>query len=233
MPITFENDNDVIVYAFEKVIFYARNTQQIFVAQCVWWLASIIGLEQGLVNYIDNRQARYEANILPEKIPVSTESVLAVPREIQEDKSQDTMLKECEEFLRESVRLRDTVIPKAPKELRQREVSAIPRDIQEVLRGDIKTGFVHPDRRNQIQDYESDISDLDLEEIRQERSSVETESIIPRTRKQRKEFNKQKQGALVPRPERVKVTKPVTTKQRKFLQSIPKDTISEYLRNRK
>jgi len=54
MTITFENDTDIIVYALEKVISYARRTQQIFVAQCVWWLASIIGLEQGLITYVDN-----------------------------------------------------------------------------------------------------------------------------------------------------------------------------------
>ena len=53
MAITFENDNDVIVYALEKIISYARNNQYILVAQCVWWLASIIGLQQGLVIYID------------------------------------------------------------------------------------------------------------------------------------------------------------------------------------
>ena len=73
MTITFENHNDVIVYALEKVIFYARRNQQIFVAHCVWWLASIIGLEQGLVNHIDNIQSRVEvaiaAEALPEDIP--------------------------------------------------------------------------------------------------------------------------------------------------------------------
>jgi hypothetical protein len=53
MTITFENDNDVIVYALAKVIAYARRTQQVFVAQCVWWLASIVGLETGLINHID------------------------------------------------------------------------------------------------------------------------------------------------------------------------------------
>jgi hypothetical protein len=58
MTITFENDNDVIIYALEKVIFYARGIRYIFVAQCVWWLASIIDLEQGLVIYIDNFQKR-------------------------------------------------------------------------------------------------------------------------------------------------------------------------------
>jgi hypothetical protein len=33
MTITFENNNNVIIYALEKVITYARRTQQIFVAQ--------------------------------------------------------------------------------------------------------------------------------------------------------------------------------------------------------
>ena len=54
MPITFENENDIIVFPLERVISYARKTHQIFVAQCVWWLASIIGLEPGLIIHIDN-----------------------------------------------------------------------------------------------------------------------------------------------------------------------------------
>jgi len=56
MPVTFENDNDTIVYTLECIIAHARRTQQIFVAQCVWWLASIIGLEQELVSQIDKLQ---------------------------------------------------------------------------------------------------------------------------------------------------------------------------------
>jgi hypothetical protein len=58
MTITFENDNDVIVSALEWTISYARRTQQVFVAQCVWWLVSIIGLEQGLINHIGNLHGR-------------------------------------------------------------------------------------------------------------------------------------------------------------------------------
>jgi len=58
MTITFENDNDVIVYPFEKVISYARDNQYIFLAQSVWWISSIIGLLQGLVVYIDNLRER-------------------------------------------------------------------------------------------------------------------------------------------------------------------------------
>jgi hypothetical protein len=43
MTITFANDNDVIIYALEKILSYARDTQYIFLAQSVWWITSIIG----------------------------------------------------------------------------------------------------------------------------------------------------------------------------------------------
>jgi hypothetical protein len=74
MTITFENDNDVIVYALEKVISYSRRTQQIFVAQWVWWLASTIGLEQGLINYIDNIQSPVEVTTAAEALAKDTPS---------------------------------------------------------------------------------------------------------------------------------------------------------------
>ena len=112
MTITFENDNDVIVYAFEKVISYARRTQQIFVAQVVWWLASIVGLEQGLITYIDTIQSRVEVSVRSEQVPEEpaiaiTKSVSPQPRDIQEESRQDQVLRECEEFLRKSRRERD------------------------------------------------------------------------------------------------------------------------------
>jgi hypothetical protein len=65
MPITFENDNDVIIYALEKIISHARRIQHIFVAQCVWWLASVIGLEVGLIIHI-NQLHDQEAKRIPE-----------------------------------------------------------------------------------------------------------------------------------------------------------------------
>jgi hypothetical protein len=86
MTITFENDNDGITYAFEKVISHARRTQQIFVAQCVWWIASIIGLQQKRANYIDNNQLRQEVNIVPEKAPDFTKSISPDRRHIQAEK---------------------------------------------------------------------------------------------------------------------------------------------------
>jgi len=128
MTITFENESDVITYAFEKILSHARRNQQVFVAQCIWWIASIIGLEQGLINYIDNIQSRVEVPITSDTaphIPVTTskpfnkehpdrrKSISPVPSDTQEESRQDQVLEECEEYLRESRRLRDIVALKS------------------------------------------------------------------------------------------------------------------------
>jgi len=113
MTVNFENDNDVIVYALEKVISYARRTQQIFVAQCAWWLASIIGLEQGLANYIDNIQSRVDVTVIPEEASKVGRTVSPIPRDNQEDQRQDKILEECEEYLKDSKRLREIADLKA------------------------------------------------------------------------------------------------------------------------
>jgi len=64
MTITFENDNDIIVYALEKIISYARDNRYIFVAQSVWWIASVIGISEGLAMHIDNLRIQFEENQL-------------------------------------------------------------------------------------------------------------------------------------------------------------------------
>jgi len=58
MSIIFEADNDVIIYAFEKIISYARENHYIFLAQSIWWISSIVGLQQGLVSHIDQLGVR-------------------------------------------------------------------------------------------------------------------------------------------------------------------------------
>jgi len=103
MPITFENDNDVIIYALECVISHARRTQQIFMAHCVWWLASIIGLEQGLVSHIDKLQGQ-DNTISQEQLP---QEVSATPRDLAEDQRENQVLDCTEQFLEESKRLRE------------------------------------------------------------------------------------------------------------------------------
>jgi len=65
MTISFENDNDIIVYAFEKIISFARQKQYIFVVQCVWWLAACTGIEHGLINHIETLQSRTRAKKEP------------------------------------------------------------------------------------------------------------------------------------------------------------------------
>jgi len=102
MTITFTNDNKVIVYAIEKIISHARTSQQIFVAQCVWWLASIIGLEQGLASYINTIQSRVKVTVSSEKV---SEQPVATPEESSEER-QDRILRESNDFLRDSRRLR-------------------------------------------------------------------------------------------------------------------------------
>jgi hypothetical protein len=54
MPITFQNDSAVIVYALEKILFFARENQYYFMAICAWWKAGVTGLNSGLIVYIDN-----------------------------------------------------------------------------------------------------------------------------------------------------------------------------------
>jgi hypothetical protein len=200
MTVTFENDNDVIVYALEKVISHARRTQQIFVAQCVWWLASIIGLEQGLINYLDNIQSRVEVATAGEVL------------------SKDTL---CAEVDQDTEVIRDL-----------RGVSITLRDIQEDPRSRATLDIVHPDRRDQIQISDDDISSLDIEDSRQEIIAKETEKFISQSREKCKAFTKQKSDNLS-RTRSGKVIKPISKKQRKYLQSISKNTIIEYIKNRK
>jgi len=137
MTITFENDNDVIVYTLEKIISYARQHQYIFVAQSVWWLASINGLEQGLLNYIDNLNTRQNI-ALREAAPQAKDTICQIdkghyrrevsgtPRDIQEDsrihngsvsatrkdiaygKRADQILDRAERFIEHSERARNT-----------------------------------------------------------------------------------------------------------------------------
>jgi len=119
MTVTFENDNDVIVYALEKVISYARRTQQIFVAQCVWWLAGIIGLKEALINHVDKLHERTTVRKEHTTKEVS-DPVIQITPEIQDSEVQqskedhkDKILKECEEYLKDSRRLREISALKA------------------------------------------------------------------------------------------------------------------------
>jgi len=118
MTITFENESDVIFYALEKIISYARRTQQIFVAHCVWWLASIIGLESGLVVHIDNLRKCEPSATLVKSVGIihpdrnqqilSERVISSTPRDLMEDSRIDQVLESAEKCISSSRRLRDT-----------------------------------------------------------------------------------------------------------------------------
>jgi hypothetical protein len=96
MTITFENENDIIIYALEKIISYARVNHFIFLAQSICWISSLIGLQQQLVIHIDDREEGSDI-ALREAIPQAIgkinqivtcrrgKEVSVEPRDIQED----------------------------------------------------------------------------------------------------------------------------------------------------
>jgi predicted solute-binding protein len=123
--ITFENDNDHIVYVLDNIISFARNHQYFFVAAWVWWLSSIIGLQNGLIKYFDNLELTTEqfkqlpipigiekrpshpdgATQIETTIEDSSESAVKEP-ETLEGNTEEIILDDCEEFLRQSIRER-------------------------------------------------------------------------------------------------------------------------------
>jgi hypothetical protein len=98
MTITYENNNDVIIFALEKIIFHTRQSLQIIMAQCVWWLALLIGLEEGLINYIDNLQSRVKIAV---SSAVPPKDVAPTSRGSSEG-LRDKVLQDCKKFLRDS-----------------------------------------------------------------------------------------------------------------------------------
>ena len=87
-------------------------------AQCVWWLASIIGLESGLVIHIDNLRKRESSatlekgvgNIHPDRIQQipSERAISSTPRDLAEDLRIDRVLEAAEKCISSSERLRNT-----------------------------------------------------------------------------------------------------------------------------
>jgi len=139
MTITFENDNDFIVYALEKIISFARTRQYIFLAQSVWWISSIIGLQSGLLTYIDYLQKGAEASFREprqlntnhrarvnsssprdiqgefEPCPVHRHTSISEPSDMENSNTerQDKTLQECEELLQCSRRQRRIALLKS------------------------------------------------------------------------------------------------------------------------
>jgi len=128
MTVSCENDNNVIVYALEKIIDYTRKNQYIFVVQRVCWIASSFGLSEGLVMHIDNLRIRsevyqapsvaysYSGHIHPEWLPLIEQAIsgqedqfsqdleksVSEQSSTSEDFFHDQISMNCEDFLKES-----------------------------------------------------------------------------------------------------------------------------------
>jgi len=79
MPVTFENNNHIIIYTLEKIISFARNNQYIFLAQSIWWISSIIGFRKELIIHIDSLKT--QSDIVSRRI-LSPEVKNSVVREV-------------------------------------------------------------------------------------------------------------------------------------------------------
>jgi hypothetical protein len=112
-------------------------------------------------------------------------------------------------------------------------VSSTPRDTQEDPRRNFGTGNIQPDWKAQFLSSNDDISNLDLEDTRQEGFVKRTKQFIQLSKEAQKAYNMHKQSELISRTQTGKVTKPMSKKQRNRLEGIPKDSIVEYLKNRK
>lgn len=109
MTISFKNNSDVIVYAIEKIISYARDNLYIFLAQSIWWTFSIIRLQSELIAHIDIRHYHSENGPVQSRMIAkwSCDSICLEPCR------QEAIWKEREEYLQDSKHLRDVANPKS------------------------------------------------------------------------------------------------------------------------
>jgi len=173
MNITFKNDNDIIVYPLAKIISSAEGNQYLCLAQSVWWISSIIGLQQGLITHFDNLRIRLEIG------------------------------------------------------QSNRQVSVMPRDIQEESRSNINQQHIHPDRISRVQDMSNDISNLDRDTLGEEllfQIGKSSKRFVQKSRKPRKGCAR-KTDLLTPTSSGKVLAKPLSKRQKNCLQTIPKDIL--------
>jgi hypothetical protein len=146
MTITFENENDVVVYALEKIISYARENQYIFLAQSVWWISSIVGLQQGLINHINNLNTRKKLRSLdleedlsiihPDRVanlgntPGDLDSSKDDSQSTTEDDIHKEVIDNCEIFLKQSKSERKAIGRKNRRASRVIKLRKIKKDKQ-------------------------------------------------------------------------------------------------------
>jgi len=199
MPISFEEHNEIIIYVLEMIIAYARDNQYIFLARSVWCISSIIGLQQGLIIHIDNLKEQLEASSrVTEGLPKAIGVILKIT-----NTSERILINQSD-----------------------RKISTTPRDIHEESTTSNGLQDIHPDQVNQVHDSISDVSDLDLNNSESQNPSrlvEKTEQFIRKSQKKRNAFNKRKQIVSLSKTRSGRISaKPLSIKQKSYLQSIPK-----------
>jgi hypothetical protein len=84
------------------------------VAQCIWLLASVLGLEQRLSIHIDNLRnqpfSNYSESVHSDRVQqmLAKLAIPSTPRDLTEDQRADQIIKRAEDFIEESERFRNT-----------------------------------------------------------------------------------------------------------------------------
>jgi hypothetical protein len=90
MTKTFANKSDVIIYNLERKVSFAREKQYLFVANCAWWIAGVIGLDSGLTIHM---------NILATRRHLEQREISTVPQDIARSVYEDSDQRKIEEEL--------------------------------------------------------------------------------------------------------------------------------------
>jgi hypothetical protein len=108
---TFGNNNDIIVYTFEQTISYTRKNQYIVISQSIWWIASGIGLQQRLMEYIDTLNKRSAIGLLQFKATseLVIQEIFAIPRDFTEEQRAEQIIYCAKRFVEESESTRNTL----------------------------------------------------------------------------------------------------------------------------
>jgi hypothetical protein len=232
MTLTFESDQHVLVYALEKIKSFARNNQYIFLAQSVWWISSIIGLQEGLIIHIDNLRILYEITEKDLSSKAAIESEPSIIHQSRVDRIQHSNLNysdsKCEPISttetnihNENIHICEALLQQSQQESKTvgrfsrqkgRAISSTPRDLKEEPRNKIDSQNIHPDRIGQV---DSSGSTEHLDSVLKE-----TEHFLRISQTQWKRFDplrRTRQGKIQPR----KLAKKERKRLNKIIQESP------------
>jgi len=183
----------------------------------VWWISSIIGLQAELVTYIDKLRIDLPApEARNETLTGRTTASINPCNELQDISKKESNPEDNYPTGKDSI--------------------LYARDIQEDPRPYDRIDKIHPDMIHQIGKKTLILNseeECDSEPNQQSFVLKKAEQFLQKSRKDRKAFKKQKAKDQLSRTRSGKIiAKPLSNKQRQYLQSIPKDTIVEYIADR-